>query len=295
MHTYRLIKLLPILALISAMSLACTESQSSTQSTTVNNTGSISTDATMSADPMLSNPLQDATMNLIQDATMNLMQDAMNEVNHVKDMYSIQTDMYHMQPDMWIESNDQTISTMDSMDQFQMMNTLDQGVDPMITPSQEWILYADENWDAIKEISLGEISAGTDCAAFVSAVLRHFGFDVWAVYTDGLATGDSPDQTLAYRLFELGFERYDYAELLEPGDICFSIDAYYEGVEAIDCEYEVSQRDGWFPTHTYFFMEWENPGQTDYAWVVDNQGRKHLRNMTVPGARDPFQYFMRLE
>ena len=45
--------------------------------------------------------------------------------------------------------------------------------------------YADDNWDALKEVSLGQISGGTDCAAYVSAALRDFGFDVWAVYTDG--------------------------------------------------------------------------------------------------------------
>ena len=35
--------------------------------------------------------------------------------------------------------------------------------------------------------------------------------------------------------------------------------------------------------------------QTDYAWVVDNQGRRHLRNITALGDKDPFQYFMRLD
>ena len=157
----------------------------------------------------------------------------------------------------------------------------------------QFSLYADEQWDQLKEVSLDQISSGTDCAAFVSAALRAFNFDVWAVYTDGLAPGDLPEQTLAYRLFELGFERYDNPLLLSAGDICFSQDAFYDGVSSIACEYRVSQRDGWFPTHTYIFMEWEIEGSTAWAWVVDNQGRRHLRNMTVAGPKDQFQYFMR--
>ena len=153
--------------------------------------------------------------------------------------------------------------------------------------------YADDHWDELKEISLGQITSGTDCVTFVSAALRVFSFDIWAMYTDGLGPGDLPEQTLAYRLFELGFERFDDAQLLRAGDICFSQDAYYDGVAAIMCDYPVSDRDGWFPTHTYIFMEWEVAGSTAWAWVVDNQGQRHLRNMTVAGPRDMFQYFMR--
>ena len=155
--------------------------------------------------------------------------------------------------------------------------------------------YADDNWAALKAISLGQISSGTDCAAFVSAALREFGFDIWAVYTDGLAPGDLLEQTLAYSLFELGFERTDDPQQLRAGDICFSQDAFFEGVEAIECECAVSNRDGWFPTHTYIFMEWEINGSTDWAWVVDNQGQRHLRNMTIAGPKDQFQYFMRYQ
>ena len=155
--------------------------------------------------------------------------------------------------------------------------------------------YADDNWDALKEVSLGQISGGTDCAAYVSAALRDFGFDVWAVYTDGLASGDRPDQTLAYSLFELGFSRIDDPQQLRAGDICFSEDNYYDGVAAIECDYPVSDRDGWFPAHTYIFMEWEIEGSTEMAWIVDNQGRRHLRNITAPGPNTPFQYFVRYQ
>lgn len=155
--------------------------------------------------------------------------------------------------------------------------------------------YANEQWNTLKERSLAAISGGTDCAAFVSEALQDFGFDVAAVYTDGVGPGDRPEQALSYRLFELGFQRYDDPQLLQAGDICFTQDAYFEGVSAIECPYPVSQRDGYFPTHTYIFMEWEIEGSTAWAWVVDNQGERHLRNMTVAGPKDMYQYFVRFE
>ena len=153
--------------------------------------------------------------------------------------------------------------------------------------------YANDHWDDLKERSLAAIEAGTDCAAFVSVALQDFGFDVQAVYTDGLGPGDVPEQTLAYRLFELGFVRSDDAQELQAGDVCFTQDGYYEGILAIECDYPVSQEDGYFPTHSYIFMEWDVEGSTEWAWVVDNQGERHLRNMTVPGPKDMFQYFVR--
>ena len=66
-----------------------------------------------------------------------------------------------------------------------------------------------------------------------------------------------------------------------------------DGVSAIECNYPVSDRDGWFPAHTYIFMEWEIAGSTEWAWVVDNQERRHLRNIMAPGPRTMFQYFVR--
>ena len=142
-----------------------------------------------------------------------------------------------------------------------------------LSSASEWVEYANQNWNQLKEISLGEITSGTDCVAFISAVLRQYGFDIWAVYTDGLGSGDLPEHTLAYRLFELGFQRFNQADLLQPADICFSIDAYFEGVQAIECDYDVSQRDGWFPTHAYFFMEWKTPGQTNRLCLGCGQSR----------------------
>ena len=141
----------------------------------------------------------------------------------------------------------------------------------------------------------GEMARGTDCAAFVSVVLQDFDFDVHAVYTDGLGIGDLPEQTLAYSLFDLGFQRYDDPKYLQAGDICFTQDGYYEGIETIECDYPVSSNDGYFPTHSYIFMEWKEEGSTDWAWVVDNQGERHLRNITLPQPKDAFQYFVRYE
>lgn len=173
-------------------------------------------------------------------------------------------------------------------------NTIPEEVSEM-WDGEVFVTYANDNWDSLKERSLDAIEGGTDCAAFVSVVLQDFDFDVHAVYTDGLGPTDVPEQTLAYSLFDLGFTRYDDPELLQAGDICFTIDGYYEGIETIECNYPVSQNDGYFPTHSYIFMEWKEEGSTDWAWVVDNQGERHLRNITLSQPKDAFQYFVRYE
>ena len=48
-----------------------------------------------------------------------------------------------------------------------------------------------------------------------------------------------------------------------------------------------------WPSHVYVFSRWVTDGSTDAAYIVDNQGNEHIRNMTVPGSYDQFQYFMR--
>ena len=57
------------------------------------------------------------------------------------------------------------------------------------------------------------------------------------------------------------------------------------------------------PTHTYIFMGWVDPGNYDYAWIVDNQARYynnqvlHKRNFIIVDAvdgdqREPFSFYM---
>ena len=54
------------------------------------------------------------------------------------------------------------------------------------------------------------------------------------------------EQTLACRLFLLGFERFDDPRIMRAGDICFSQDAYGNGITALMNDYPISGLDGWF-------------------------------------------------
>ncbi len=142
--------------------------------------------------------------------------------------------------------------------------------------------YADTHWQELLDEANGRISGGTACAAFVSASLRRFGFSIDAVVTDGTASEDASGITLMHQLEQAGFQRSADASQLREGDICFTIDKWFDD----------DGGGGYYPTHTYIFMEWVTPGDTSYAWIVDNQGQRHQRNMTVSGSYDPFQYFM---
>ena len=72
--------------------------------------------------------------------------------------------------------------------------------------------------------------------------------------------------------------RINDANKLRPGDICFSTDE--PGFPG-------------FPAHVYFFIEYY-PGNTRAAYVVDNQGPKHQRNLGN-GLKSPFAFALRLE
>ncbi|MGM0438649.1 MAG: C39 family peptidase [Bacillota bacterium] len=157
----------------------------------------------------------------------------------------------------------------------------------------EFAKYVNDNWRSLKDEAMSNISEGTDCVAFVSAALRDFGYDIHATVTDGITGSQTKEDTLVYNLFAAGFKKSEDISQLKPGDICFTEPEYYSGVE-LSNPYTPDQREGYFPNHTYIFMNWVDPSSTKYAWVVDNQGERHKRNMSVSGEHTQFGYFMHL-
>jgi hypothetical protein len=157
----------------------------------------------------------------------------------------------------------------------------------------EFANCVNDNWSNLKDEAMANISGGTDCVAFVSAALRDFGYDIHATVTDGITGSQTKEDTLVYNLFTAGFKKSEDISQLKPGDICFTEPEYYPGVE-LSNPYTPDQREGYFPNHAYIFMSWVNSSNTKYAWVVDNQGRRHKRNMSVSGDYTPFDYFMHL-
>lgn len=143
--------------------------------------------------------------------------------------------------------------------------------------------YADANWQALLNEANNNISGGTACVAFVSAALRAFGYDIWATVTDGTSTEEATGMCLKHELEQNGFVQGSNPEYLMKGDILFTIDKWFDD----------DQGGNYYPTHAYIFIEWETPGSTEYAYVVDNQGDRHVRNITASGPKDPYQFHMR--
>lgn len=143
--------------------------------------------------------------------------------------------------------------------------------------------YANNNWDKLKAEALNAISGGTDCVAFVSATLRKFGYNINAVVTGGTSTEDASGITLDYQLTKNGWTKSTNASTLKKGDVVFTINKWFSD----------DQGGNYYPTHAYIFMEWERAGSTSNAWVVDNQGKRHIRNITATTPKDAFQYYMR--
>ncbi len=143
--------------------------------------------------------------------------------------------------------------------------------------------YANNNWNSLKQEAVGAITGGTDCVAFVSAALRKFGYSINAVVTGGTSSEDAQGITLDYKLRQFGWSKGTNAASLKKGDVVFTINKWFSD----------NQGGNYYPTHAYIFMGWVTPGSTSYAWIVDNQGSRHQRNITASSPKDPFQYYMR--
>lgn len=145
--------------------------------------------------------------------------------------------------------------------------------------------YLDEAWS--------HITAGTPCVAFFSVGLRRHPDparrfpDFYATVTEG-PPSEACELQGRCSLEVRGFSGpHTDASRLQKGDICFTSDVAPFAGEL-------------WPDHSYVFVAWETPGQTDYAWVIDNRqefGAPYVRNITAPSSSEspftPFQYFMR--
>jgi hypothetical protein len=167
----------------------------------------------------------------------------------------------------------------------------------VVAPERDWgEQYADDlvaNAAAYLDEAWSQISEGTPCVAFFSVGLRNHPDparrfpDIYAVVTEGPPT-EACELQGRCSLEARGFSgpHFDAADL-RKGDIAFTQDtAPFEG-------------ELW-PNHTYVFVGWVTPGETDYAWVIDNRqefGAPYVRNIAAPdddgAAFTPFQYFMR--
>jgi len=107
------------------------------------------------------------------------------------------------------------------------------------------------------------------CVAFMSTALRMTGYSV-PMGEISLVTTPFSDFLISKR-----WKRISLDQLL-PGDVCFSIETDYPG----------------YPSHTYCFLSWANIS-TKTAWIIDNQGFTHERNMLANGPKDAFQYALR--
>ncbi|SHI95109.1 hypothetical protein SAMN02745163_01090 [Clostridium cavendishii DSM 21758] len=111
-----------------------------------------------------------------------------------------------------------------------------------------------------------------NCAFFTSEVLRRNGLS-------NIPLSTSLVSQVYSQLSRQGFKKDTNIKNLKPGDICFT--ANYR--------------------HVYIFMGWVNPGNYDYAYIVDNQARLfngqvyHVRKINSyeqSKDTDPISYFM---
>lgn len=156
--------------------------------------------------------------------------------------------------------------------------------------SQRWgeelITNAIENFDSYLEEATKDSTNNNPGTTFISTCLRNFpepkfAFpDIYAKVTDGPKNEDCEIQ-LRCALEKRGFSGpYFNASELKTGDIVFTESlAPYEG-------------ELW-PTHAFFFVEWFDHKNTDFAYILDYHGAYIKRNITTKGEYVKFQYFMR--
>ena len=124
-------------------------------------------------------------------------------------------------------------------------------------------------------------STSNACVVFVSESLRRAGVNV-------PTTMRTIDYLVPYLSNNGWVKSRDYKNI-RKGDVVFTTDA----------KLDPNGR----PTHTYIFMGWVEPGNYDYAWIVDNQARYynnqvlHKRNFIIVDAvdgdqREPFSFYM---
>ena len=115
------------------------------------------------------------------------------------------------------------------------------------------------------------------CVAFMSTALRHIGIRVpQNGYYNGERISLVTKPFSDYLQYELGWKRVTN---LLPGDVAFTRDEPdWPGV----------------PAHTFLFLKWKDKANS-LAYVIDNQGFTHERDLVRRGTKDytPFDYALR--
>lgn len=130
-------------------------------------------------------------------------------------------------------------------------------------------------YDQVIHHGYGSIHNG--CVAFMSTALRMSGV---AMPKDGDPATRVTQPLSNYLENKLGWERISKGSDLRPGDVVFTQDG---------------TRFPGYPAHTYMFSSWADQAK-GVAWVVDNQGAAHKRNINQGGGGfnfTPFQYALR--
>jgi hypothetical protein len=137
-------------------------------------------------------------------------------------------------------------------------------------------LLSSEYWDVLRKAEILRDGVDNTCVAFASTALRRLGIDV---PTDPLETSLVTTPFKNWLEDNVKLSSINNANSLKPGDICFSKD---------DPDWPG------YPAHVYFFIEY-NPEDTGAAYVVDNQGKNHVRNLDSGSPyRTPFAFAFRL-
>lgn len=118
------------------------------------------------------------------------------------------------------------------------------------------------------------------CVAFVSSALRLSGYPVPKTNLDGANISLWTVAFSKYLVDKKKWKKEKDASNLQKGDIVFTEEGDFgNGV----------------PAHVYVFAGWEDK-TNQIAWVIDNQGFTHLRNINKGGGGfnfTPFDYFLR--
>lgn len=138
-----------------------------------------------------------------------------------------------------------------------------------------------ENYEAVYDNVMGWYGTTTNaCVAFVSTALRLSGYNVpKTLDSDG---NNISLWTVAFSSYlqKQGWRKFTDRDSLQSGDIVLTEDGDF-GKDV--------------PAHTYVFAGWDDQ-EAKVAWVIDNQGFTHRRNISKGGGGfnfTPFKYFLR--
>lgn len=164
------------------------------------------------------------------------------------------------------------------------------GTGPVVAPSPVAVINAKldafysvrANYDAVYANVMSWFGTTSNaCVAFLSTALRMVNVNIPLHYM--VDDEDSSLVTLPFSIYleeNLGWQRITNQNDLQPGDVCFTEDdSNWPG----------------YPAHVFQFSSWSFKAR-GIAWVIDNQGPLHERNINVAGGGfnfTPFAYALR--